>query len=56
MEPYELKVAPGSYRRVGFWNSYKDQNTGIRYAPRVDDTFTCNSGEITDVTLYLEEW
>ena len=56
MEPYELKVAPGSYRRVGFWNSYTDQNTGIRYAPRVDKRFTCTSGKTTDVTLYLEEW
>ena len=56
MEPYEVKVAPGKYRCCGFWNSYTDQNTGIRYAPRVDETFTCTSGEITDVTLYLEEW
>ena len=56
MEPYEVKVAPGSYRRVGFWSGYKDQNTGIRYAPRVDESFTCTSGKTTDVTLYLEEW
>ena len=56
MEPYEVKVAPGSYRRVGFWNSYTDQNAGIRYAPRIDESFTCTSGETTDITLYLEVW
>ena len=56
MEPYEVKVAPGSYRCVGFWNAYTDQNTGTRYAPRVDESFTCTSGKTTDVTLYLEEW
>ena len=56
MEPYELKVAPGAYRCCGFWNSYRDPNTDIIYAPRVDSNFTCTSGETTDVTLYLEVW
>lgn len=56
MEPYELKVAPGAYRCVGFWNSYKDPNTDVIYTPRIDESFTCTSGETTDVTLYLEEW
>ena len=56
MEPYELKVAPGRYRWYGFWNSYRDPNTDISYAPHVDENFTCTSGKTTDVTLYLEEW
>ena len=56
MEPYELKVAPGAYRCCGFWNSYRDPNTDIIYAPRVDSNFTCTSGKTTDVTLYLEVW
>lgn len=56
MESYELKVAPGSYRRCGFWNSYRDPNTDVIYAPWIDDNFTCISGETTDVTLYLKVW
>ena len=56
MKPYELKVASGAYRCCGFWNSYRDPNTDIIYAPRVDSNFTCTSGETTDVTLYLEVW
>ena len=56
MEPYELKVAPGAYRCCGFWNSYRDPNTDVIYAPWIDDNFTCISGETTDVTLYLKVW
>ena len=56
MEPYELKVAPGAYRRNGFQHVYRDPNTDINYAPWIDDNFTCISGETTEVTLYLEVW
>lgn len=55
-ETYEIKVQPGYYTRCGFWNSLRDPDTDIYYAPRIEDNFTCNSGEITDIHVYLEEW
>ena len=55
-ETYEIKVQPGYYTRCGFWNSLRDPDTDIYYAPRIEDNFTCNSGEITDINVYLEEW
>ncbi|MGN0840929.1 MAG: hypothetical protein ACI4NB_08880 [Candidatus Ornithospirochaeta sp.] len=53
---YEIKVQPGYYTMCGYWNGLRDPDTDIYYAPRIENNFTCNSGEITDIHVYLEEW
>lgn len=54
-ETYDLYVAPGDYRRCGYWDRLTDPDTGKEYAPYVDTYFVCTSGEITEITLYLKE-
>lgn len=53
-ETYDLYVAPGEYRRCGYWDTLRDPDTGTEYAPYIDNTFVCSKGEITEVTIYLK--